>query len=223
MLGATGAVGSHCARALMTLPRLHRLTTLGRRPLEGFADPRLEQHTADIFDPASYAAFLPDHDVAICTLGVGQPSKMSREDFLKIDKLAVVDFARACRRAGVRHFQLLGSLAADATSRSFYLRAKGELEEELRALDFQRLSLFRPSMILTPNNRYGFLQGLTLLAWPLLSPLLLGGLRKFRGIAVDKLGRALAINASIPGSGVEILQWDEMMALADRDGSKIAP
>ncbi len=76
------------------------------------------------------------------------------------------------------------------------------------ALGFERTSFFQPSMILTLNNRYGFAQGVMLAVWPAVSAVLVGGLRKFRGISVETLGRAIAKNALTPGQGVEILQWD---------------
>lgn len=56
---------------------------------------------------------------------------MSKEDFVRIDKQAVLDFAVACMEAGVSHFQLLASVAISPQSKSFYLRTKGELVEEL--------------------------------------------------------------------------------------------
>ncbi len=58
-------------------------------------------------------------------------AKMSKEDFVRIDKQAVLDFAVACMEAGVSHFQLLASVAISPQSKSFYLRTKGELVEEL--------------------------------------------------------------------------------------------
>ena len=214
MVGATGGVGSHVARTLATMPDVEALTLLGRRPLEGISGEHIRNCVIDVTDPTSYEAFVAGHRTAICTLGVGQPSKASKDDFVKIDKRAVLAFASSCRGAGVRHFELLGSVGADASSRSFYLRTKGELEDGLGALGFERLSLFRPSMILTPTNRYGFSQALTLAIWPRLRPLLAGGLRKYRGIEVDRLGRAMAVNLRSPRTGVEVLHWDAIDALA---------
>ncbi len=213
LLGATGAVGSQVAHELAQMSDVEEVTLLGRRPLEGVSSPKIKQAVIDVFDPASYQSHLADQDVAICTLGVGQPSKMDREDFVRIDKTAVLRFATACKQAGVRHFELLGSVGADPRSRSFYLRTKGELEEGLTGLEFHRLSLFRPSMILTPTNRYGLTQAMTLAIWPLLRPLLVGGARKYRGIEVAHLGRAMARNLSAEGEGVEVLHWDAITHL----------
>ena len=176
MLGATGAVGGEALKTLLKMPEVNRISLLGRRPVPDIAATHVHQHKIDIFKPASYADHITGHQVAICTLGVGEPSKVNREDFSKIDKQAVIDFAKACKNAGVTHFELLSSVGISVDSRSFYLRTKAELVEELKVLNFDRLSIFQPSMILTPKNRYGFLQGLTLVLWPIISSLFLGGM-----------------------------------------------
>jgi len=212
MLGTSGAVGGHALAQALALGQVARVTSLGRRVLPQ-TDPKLHQVVVDVFDPASYGPHLAGHEAAICTFGVGEPSKASRDEFLRVDKTAVLDFAAACKAVGVRHFSLLSSVGVTAKSRSFYLRSKGELEEGLRWLEFERLSLFHPSMILTPTNRYGLSQGVILKVWPLLTPLLQGGLRKYRGIPVETLGAAMARNVVRQGEGEEILEWDQIMDL----------
>jgi uncharacterized protein YbjT (DUF2867 family) len=214
MVGASGAVGGFAAHALCGSPDVKQLTLLNRRVLATFANNlKVVQPTVDVLNPLSYAHFLSGHDTAVCCLGVGEPSKASKEEFIKIDKTAVLDFATACKLAGVRHFQLLSSVGANATSRSFYLRTKGELQNAIIALGFERTSFFQPSMIVTPTNRYGPLQGIVLAVWPALSTVMVGGLRKFRGINVETLGRAIAKNTLTTGQGVEILQWDGINGL----------
>ena len=209
MMGSTGAVGGEALNTLVKMSQVKRLTLLGRRPVENLASSLVEQHKIDISKPETYQNLVANHNTAICTLGVGQPSKISKEDFLKIDKTAVIDFAKACKNAGVRHFELLSSVGIDATSSNFFLRTKGELVEELKALNFERLSIFQPSMILTPTNRYGFGQAVTLAVWPLLKPLLLGSMKKYRGVKVEALGAAFANNLLTENSGLEYLFWED--------------
>jgi hypothetical protein len=86
----------------------------------------------------------------------------------------------------------------------------------LRALGFARLSLFHPSMILTPRNRYGLSQAIILMVWPLLTPLLVGPLRKYRGVRVVDLGAAMARNLVRPGQGEEVLDWDQIVTRSGR-------
>jgi uncharacterized protein YbjT (DUF2867 family) len=218
MMGATGAVGTEVVKTLKSFNALEKLTLLGRRIQGDHNHAAIKQHVIDVMDVGSYAQYLAGHRIAICTLGVGEPSKVSKEELVKTDKTAVLLFAKACKEVGITHFQLLCSVGANSRSKSFYLRVKGELEDELKALGFERLSLFEPSVILTPTNRYGVTQAITLAVTPLLNPLLLGPLRKFRGIRIENLGAAIAHNVTNHVAGVEHLQFDAIMALSGKKG-----
>jgi uncharacterized protein YbjT (DUF2867 family) len=215
MMGASGAVGGEVVNALAEMPAIGRITLLGRRAIAVPATKaQVDQQVIELGDAATYRGLLAGHHAAICTLGVGQPSKVTPEEFIKIDKTAVLSFATECKAAGVVHFELLGAVGAAAASRSRYLRTKGELVDELRALQFTRLSIFQPSMILTPRNRYGVAQAILLKVWPKLDFLLRGGWRKYRGVRVEQLGCAMAKNLLGDGADVELLHYDDFRQLA---------
>jgi len=218
LLGATGAVGRNVLAEALRSPAYATVTTLGRRPAEvaeGEAPPgKLAQHVVDLQDPASYRSLVAGHTTAICTLGVGEPSKTTREEVWKVEIDYVMGFAAACKEAGVRHFSLMTSAGANPRSRAYYLRLKGTQEDRVKALGFQRTSLFRPSMLLTPQNRYGVTQAVLLAVWPRIDGLFAGPLRRYRGIRVEDLGKAIARNAAREApDGVEILEWDDFQRL----------
>jgi hypothetical protein len=52
-------------------------------------------------------------------------------------------------------------------------------------------------------NRYGFSQAVILRLWPYLKPILLAGLRKYRGVRVELLGKAIATNILNNKKGLE--------------------
>lgn len=214
VLGATGAVGGEALLRLIDMKSVASITTLSRRTINDVSSQKLEQHIVDAMKSETYTGFLKGHNVAICTFGVGEPSKASREEFQAIDYDAVLAFATACKTAGIKHFELLGAVMADPNSRNYYLKSKGLLREAIADLGFERFSVFQPSMILTPKNRYGFSQGLMLVLWPWLSQLLQGGWQKYRGVRVEALGSAMANNLSTASKGFEILHWPEISRLS---------
>lgn len=213
LLGATGAVGRNVLAEALRSPAFSTVTTLGRRKAdvaEGEAPPgKLTEHVVDLERPASYRALVEEQTAAICTLGVGQPTKSTREEVWKVEIDYVMGFAAVCKDAGVRHFSLMTSVGSDARSRSYYLRLKGTQEDRVKALGFERTSLFRPSLLITPQNRYGASQAMFLAIWPKLHWMLAGPLRRYRGIRVEDLGRAIAIDAAVDApDGIAIYEWD---------------
>jgi uncharacterized protein YbjT (DUF2867 family) len=214
MMGASGAVGGVVLATLQEMAEVVAVTALVRRPLGLKNTRKVVEHAVDVLSPQSYTRHLIGHDVAICTLGVGQPSKVSMEEFKRIDHDAVLEFARACKGAGIRRFSLLGSVASDAASRNGYLKSKGALRDAIAAMGFERFSVFQPSVLITQHNRYGFSQGVLLAVWPVLSALFVGPLRKYRGIAVERLGQAIARNSALAGQGTEIMHFDDFVRLA---------
>ena len=213
ILGASGAVGGEVLKTLLLRSDVAKITLLVRKRLNTARDTRIAQHVVDVFNSASYKHLLNGQHTAICTLGMGQMRKASPEDFVRVDKTCVVDFATACKQAGVGHFELLSAVSSNAKSANFYLRVKGELQNALVDLQFDRLSLFQPSMILTPTNRYGASQALVLAVWPKLSPLLWGPLSSYRGIAMEQLGAAMANQVFTPGQGTAYLRWADFVRL----------
>lgn len=220
LLGATGAVGGHVLAQALRSPQFATVTTLGRRPASppaSFAVPpgKLAQHVVDVADPASYRHLLAGHTDAISTLGVGDPAKLPREEVWRIEVDYVVAFASACRQAGVERFSLMTSVGSDPDSRFYFLKMKGTLEQRVQALGFPRVRIFRPSMILTPNNRYGMSQAITLAVWPHLGWALRGSLRAARGIRVEDLGRAIALDAARgqSGDGARVYTWDDFQEI----------
>jgi uncharacterized protein YbjT (DUF2867 family) len=220
LIGATGAVGGHVLAELLRSPVFSAVTTLGRRPATvpgGLEVPpgKLAQHVVDVADPGSYRALLPGHTDAISTLGVGDPMKMPREEVWRIEVDYVMAFATACKEAGVERFSLMTSIGSNPSSRSYFLKMKGTLEERVKALGFPRVRIFRPSMILTPTNRYGVSQAITLALWPKLHWAMFGALRSARGIRVEDLGRAIALDAARGqrDDGTQTYTWDHFQTI----------
>ncbi len=218
LMGASGAVGSAVLDRLIAMPEVVQVTLLDRRAIERAAQDKVVAHVVDLRNPASYAHLIDGHDSAICTVGVGDPFKVSKEIFKAVDFEIPLAFATACQKRDVVHFELLSSVTADPDARNSYVRSKGRLEAALIALSFTRLSLFKPAMILTPQRRYGWGVETALAIWPVIGPLFQGSWRKLRGIKLSRLGAAMANNIVTDGFGVEKLVWGDFVKLTSNSG-----
>lgn len=223
VLGATGAVGSALVRELLASDRWTSVRTYVRRPARMFdgvlGASKLIEHVMDLENLEGAIAI--DDDLrreeiaggfaAFCTLGVGQPRKVSREELRRVDVGIAGAFARGCRAAAVPHFSLLTAVGANARSRSYYLRVKGEIEQLVIDLHFQRASFFRPSLLVTRQLRYGLQDRITQAVFPRISPMMPS---RYREVTVENLAHAMRVNAERPGvEGSEVLEHDDFVRL----------
>ena len=148
--GASGLVGRALLARLEADPGAARVHALVRRPLE-LGMPRLQAHEVD-FDRLPP---LPPVDEAYLALGTTIAVAGSREAFRKVDFDASLAVARAALAAGARRIGVVSAMGADPSSRVFYNRVKGELEQALSALPLEALVIARPSLLLGDRERLG--------------------------------------------------------------------
>lgn len=210
--GASGLVGGFLLQQLLAAPEYDRVVAVGRRPLD-VSHPKLAQVTVEFAGLDKVAADLRCDD-AFCCLGTTIKQAGSQAAFRAVDHVAVLAFAWAARRGGAQRFFVVTALGADAQSRVFYNRVKGETEDALKVLGFPTLGIFRPSLLLgsRPEKRLGERIAAAIL-W-LVEPVLIGRWRKYRAIAAEVVARAmLRCSLGRPNQGVLIFLSDEIQDL----------
>ncbi len=99
------------------------------------------------------APLLPHSPVdAYCCLGTTIRSAGSQQAFRRVDHDLVLAFARWAASVPVSRLVVVSALGADAKSRAFYNRVKGETEDDLRAVAGSSLVLLRPSLLDGPRT-----------------------------------------------------------------------
>jgi uncharacterized protein YbjT (DUF2867 family) len=150
LAGATGLVGRAILQGLLADNSVTAVHALGRRE-PGVAHPKLTPHVVD------FAALppLPPLDEVYMALGTTIKVAGSQAAFRSVDFDANLSVARAALAAGARRAGLVSAVAADAKSRLFYNRVKGETEDALTQLPFEGLVIARPSLLLGDRDALG--------------------------------------------------------------------
>jgi len=148
LLGATGLVGGHALDLLASDPAFSRIVVPVRRKFAEAMAPRVEAQVID-FERLDERPDLFRVDQVICALGTTiRAVGGSRERFRAVDFGIPFTAAKMSLAQGVRHFLLVSALGANARSRVFYNRVKGELEDALRTMGFRSVTIVRPSLLL---------------------------------------------------------------------------
>lgn len=154
---------------------------------------------------------------AISCLGTTRKQAGSEQGFRAVDYDAVLAFAVAAKGAGARHLLTISSVGADTRSRNFYLRTKGEIDEALSALGFDRLDIFRPGLLLGERRgepRPG--ERLAVALNPLARLLLRGRFSRYAGIEAGAVASAIAKAAESDRAGRAVHDNAAIRGLADQ-------
>lgn len=150
---------------------------------------------------------------AYSSLGTTIKVAGSKERFYAVDHDLVIGFGEWSKKLGASKFFYVSAMGANADSSIFYNRVKGETEEDLKALKFSFLGLFRPSLLL--GNRPEFRLG-EQIASILMKPLVwLKLFKNYRPIYDYQVAKAMVKTAlKEPSQAVEIILSGEMQDLS---------
>lgn len=145
VIGASGLVGQQLVAQLLAHPEFEKVRSFVRRP-SGIVHPKLEELVVDFDRPESWKRFVKG-DVLFSTLGTTIKTAKTKANQYRVDFSYQFDFANAASENGVGVYILVSSLGADPKSSVFYSRMKGELDEAVAKLPFQKIVIFRPSIL----------------------------------------------------------------------------
>jgi uncharacterized protein YbjT (DUF2867 family) len=208
LLGGTGLVGSLCLRLLATDPAFERVVVLTRRPLpRELMEQKVESHVVD-FDDLDAKAGLFRVDQIVCALGTTiRNVGGSQEAFRRVDYGYPLTAARLGRAQGASHFLLVSSVGANARSRVFYSRVKGELEAAVQALQYRSVTIVRPSLLLGPRAVFRLGEQIAK-RFAVLVP------GKYKPVEAHAVASTLVRSAKEDAPGRRIIESNEIRALA---------
>lgn len=204
VLGATGLVGLQILALALADDRIASVTAPTRRPLP--AHPKLLNPIVD-FTNLTDADWWQTNAV-LCALGTTIRQAGSQTSFRDVDYGYVLHSAELAKNAGCSNFVLNSSLGADPNAANFYLKVKGQVEKDLKALGFDSLTLVRPSLLdggQRPERRYGEEIGLwfgTRLRF--LIP------ARYRPVSTQAVAQAMLQAALAPKPGVHIIESEAL-------------
>ena len=144
--GSTGLVG----KTLITdFLQEHEVIAISRRP---FKFPKNVKQ--ELIDFNKDFSLKPADHFFIC---LGYPLELLdliymrdkiKPKFEEVDFGLVIKLAKMALDVGIKDISVISSVMADKNSLNHYLKIKGEMEEEIKKLSFNKINIFRPSHLL---------------------------------------------------------------------------
>ncbi|MFP4487691.1 MAG: NAD(P)H-binding protein [Bacteroidales bacterium] len=211
VFGATGLTGSALVNELIQNMRYTAVKVFARRDLD-LEHIKVIEHIVNIEKPGEYSDIIKGDDLFIC-LGTTMRKAGSVKRMEEIDRDLPLAIAKAALLNGVRNIAVVSSIGANPSSRNYYSRIKGELEQSILAMQFKRKVIVRPSVLLGKRSEIRILESMGKALVQAFGFLLTGKNKKYRGIKAAVVAKAMvrAINES---NGKEIYESDELVELS---------
>ena len=214
VLGATGLTGNFLVEMLLNDPEFSKVRVLVRRPIT-LVHPKLEIEIVDFFNLSDYRNKLGTGDAIFCCIGTTQSKvKGNKTEYRNIDVGIAVHAAQMGKDAGFTGYYLISAVGADSHSANFYLKIKGDVEKEIAALQFERFHVFRPSLVLGARKEFRFKEIVATKVMSVVSHLLIGKLKRYRGMQASTIAAAMVAAAKKPSKGMFIHHYSDMMKMA---------
>ena len=212
VFGATGLVGGYLVDELVKSSEYKSIKVFGRGS-NRFEDPKIEFIQVDFDNLEPYSGSIQGDDLFIC-LGTTIRKAGSVAAMERIDRDYPVAVARIAARNGVRHLAVVSSMGANSSARNYYMRIKGEMEEQIASAGVPYTLIVRPSMLLGDRKEFRLGEQIGKGFMWLADPFLRGKGAAYRAVHGRKVARAM-IRLIDQNEGVTICSSDVLQLNGD--------
>ena len=198
VIGATGLVGRDLVRRLAARTDVSEVVALVRRDPGARPSVKVSYRVVD-FDQLDNLDDAFAVDAVFTALGTTLAKTRDTSEYRKIEVTIPLSVIQRAHAAGATRCGVVSSVGASATARAIYLRQKGELDDAITALGWQRLVIAKPSTLRGPRKELRIAERLGVWVSPLVP-------RRYRAVDATKVAEVLVTEVLRSGSAVEIIQ-----------------
>ncbi len=189
VFGSSGLIGRHLLYQLIKNDN-YNMIKLFVRSETSINEPKIKIIKTDFNYLENYIEDIKGDDCFFC-IGTTKQNSPDKNEYQKVELDIPKKVAQIARTNSVNSFIFISSIYANPKSSGDYVKFKGLVEEELKKLNFSNLGILRPSFLMgdRKENRAGEKIGIVI--FRLLSPLLLGPLKKMKPINSEKVAKAM--------------------------------
>jgi uncharacterized protein YbjT (DUF2867 family) len=208
ILGATGLVGSALLNELIQDPQVSEIRLLTRRPIAVTLQ-KVRVFQTDLSQPESGA--FEGVSALYCCIGTTRKKTPDQTRYRAIDYGMTLAAAVAAKNAGATEVHLVSAIGADIQSKIFYSRLKGEIEQDLLKINFDRTVIYQPSLLIGPRSEKRFGERIAQVFSPIFDLLLFGSLQKYHSISANKLALSMRQHSFQAQKGAQILVYPDLI------------
>ena len=189
LFGASGLVGNHLLNQLISNNNYSKIKLFVRSTID-ISDPKIEIIQTDFNNLENHKEDIIGDDCFFC-IGTTKKNSPDKNEYRRVELDVPKEIAQIAKSNSVNSFVFVSSGYADPKSSGDYLKFKGEVEEELKKINFPKLGIMRPSFLLGDRKEKRVGEKIGIFVFKLLSPLFLGPLKKMKPIHSATVAKAM--------------------------------
>jgi len=212
LAGASGLIGSKLLSILLQEPFYDEVLILVRKELP-LSHKKLVQLVINFDRLEEHASAITGHAV-FCCLGTTQKKTPDPTVYYRIDHDYPLKLAELAKQNGIRQYHLVSSLGANARASSFYLKTKGQTENDIQKIQLKSLNIYEPSFLTGDRAEFRWVDPLLTGLMKIINPILFGSLRKYRSISSETVAKAMFNQSLKNEEGIFVHPSDKIKLLA---------
>ena len=211
IFGSSGLIGNELFKTILLNNSYDKIKVFVRSIPE-VNNPKVEIIKTDFFNLEQYKDKIIGDDCFFC-IGTTKKDTPDKEEYRRVEYNIPVNVAKIAKANSVKSFYYVSSIGANPNASSNYLKNKGQVEEELKNLNFSKLAIIRPSLLI--GNRKSFRLGEVIFT-PVMNTLTLfafGSLKKYKPIKIQNVVKAI-LHISKNVSDKIVFESDELERIA---------
>ena len=193
LFASSGLVGRHLLNQLIKDTNYSKIKLFVRLVPE-INDPKVEIIKTDFNNLQNYKEDMKGDDCFFC-IGTTKKNSPDKDEYRRVELDIPKEIAKITKSNLVNSFIFVSALYANPKSSGDYVKFKGLVEEELKELNFPKLAIMRPSFLIGDRKEKRAGEKIGIFVFKLLSPLLLGPLKKMRPIHSKTVAKAMIVIA----------------------------
>ena len=189
LFGSSGLIGGHLFNKLIESNDYIKIKLFVRSVSE-INNPKVEIIKTDFNNLNNYKEEIKGDDCFFC-IGTTKKNSPYKVEYKRIEHDMPIEIAKIAKSNSVNSFIYVSSGFANPKKSGDYLRFKGQVEEELKKLNFSTLGIMRPSFLLGNRKEKRVGEKIGIFLFKLLSPLFLGPLKKMKPIHSETVANVM--------------------------------
>ncbi|MFA5418381.1 MAG: NAD(P)H-binding protein [Bacteroidales bacterium] len=189
LLGASGLTGNLLLDQLIADDRYDSIKVFTRKSL-GKKTPKVHEFVGNLLNLEQFRKDFKGHDV-FCCIGTTAKKTSDKALYHEIDFGIPVAAAQLCVENKIDTYLVISAMGANARSRIFYSRTKGEMEQAVLAKKIPNTYILRPSFIDGNREEHRSGEKMGMFIAKFIQPMMVGRLKKYRFIKAETIARAM--------------------------------